>query len=196
MSHRVRELHSIMPIENIPSVIRYGILSNEEGAKLPREPASVADGIMQDRRAVKKVPGGLRLHRYAYLYFCARNPMLYKRQNERNRICVLRIARRILSVPGVVLTDQNAASDYVRFLASPSGLVDINFDWVFAEYWTDPNPILEFRRKSTKCAEVLVPNRVAPEYIEGAYETARAALLKTGFELRVELNPKMFFVSG
>lgn len=34
MSHRIIELHSIMPIENISSVLEHGILSNAQAAKL------------------------------------------------------------------------------------------------------------------------------------------------------------------
>ncbi|MDW8326362.1 MAG: DarT ssDNA thymidine ADP-ribosyltransferase family protein [Anaerolineales bacterium] len=41
--------------------------------------------------------------------------------------------------------------------------------WWFAEYWTHLNPFREFQHKSIKCAEVLVPQRVAPDHIFGAY---------------------------
>lgn len=196
MIPRVQELHCIMPIGNIPSVIQYGILSNKEASKLPHE--SVALEVIQNRRDAKKIPGGLKLHQYANLYFCARNPMLCKRQNERDSICVLQVNRRILLKKGTVLTDQNAASGYARFFPSPSGLHDLDFDLIYAEDWRhSENRIQYWRHKSVKCAEVLVPNQVPFEYIEGAYvanETAQAALLDTGFELSIELNPKMFFL--
>lgn len=194
MPHRVTELHSIMPIANIASVMEHGILSHQGAARLEHADVSMAD--VQDRRANKSVPGGLRLHEYANLYFCARNPMMYRRQDERSRLCVLRIDRKVLELQGVVLTTGNAASDYSRFLPSPAGLRAIAFDDVFADYWTDEDPFEQMRKKSAKCAEVLVPNRVDPRFITGAYvsdEVTRNALAATGFRLPITVNANMFF---
>ena len=194
MSHRVTELHSIMPIANIASAMAHGILSHEGAARLDHADVSLAD--VQDRCARKSVPGGLRLHEYANLYFCARNPMMYRRQDERSRLCVLRVDRRVLELEGVVLTTGNAASPYSRFLSSPTGLRTISFDDVFADYWTDANPIEQRRKKSAKCAEVLVPNCVEAHFITGAYvrgETGRDALTSTGFGLPITVNSNMFF---
>ena len=197
MSHRVTELHCIMPIGNIPSVIQHGILSHERAARLPHQ--SVAMQELQDRRRDKAVPGGLHLHQYANLYFSARNPMLFKRQEERDGICVLRIDRKVLTLKDVVLTDQNAGSDYVRFLPSPAGLRAINFDRVFAEWWTDEDQIQAWKKGSAKCAEVLVPNRLSVEYIGGAFvanKIAENALSKAGFAMPITLNPGLFFLQG
>ena len=52
---------------------------------------------------------------------------------------------------------------------------------------------------TAKCAEVLVPNRLSVEYIEGAFvanKVAENALSKTGFALPITLNPGMFFLQG
>lgn len=178
-----------------PSVMQHGILSHERTQRLPHR--SVAMEELQERRHRKMVPGGLRLHQYANLYFCARNPMLYKRQNERDGICVLRINRKVLMLDNVVLTDQNAGSDYVRFLPSPAGLRLINFDWVFLNDWNDPDQIQKWKKSSAKCAEVLVPNVLPVEYIEGAYvanETAQTALEQTGFDKAIMINAELFFL--
>src|ERR1035437_4648492 len=103
MNPRVTEFQCIMPLENIPSVLKLGFLSNERSAKL--EHCSVAMEDVQEKREQKHVPGGLKLHQYANLYFHARNPMLYKRKTEINNLCVLRISTEILQLPGVVLAD-------------------------------------------------------------------------------------------
>jgi len=196
MSHRVTELHSIMPINNIPSVMQHGILSHERTSKLPHQDISLSD--VQDKRDAKEVPGGLKLHQYANLYFCARNPMMYKRNNRRDNLCVLRISRQILNMANVVLADQNAASDYVSFYKSPQGLHHIAFDLVFAERWTHPeDQIAQWRHSSIKCAEVLVPNCIETGYIESAYvanETAKTNLENVGFDKPIALNSNMFFV--
>jgi hypothetical protein len=84
------------------------------------------------------VPQGLWLHQYANLYFHARNPMLYKRLGEARTLCVLRVSLDALAIPHTVITDSNAASDYVRFL-HPSQWKLIDFDDVLAESWTHPD---------------------------------------------------------
>lgn len=91
MDARVTEFQCIMPLENIPSVLAHGILSYELAARLPHR--SVAMEEVQDKRDVKQVPGGLKLHQYANLYFHARNPMMYKRRGNASGLCV-RVCRR------------------------------------------------------------------------------------------------------
>lgn len=195
MMHRVTELHCIMPIANMASVMAHGILSHEQASKLPH--ASVAMAEIQDRRDKVQVPGGLKLHQYANLYFHARNPMLFKRKAQAHALCVLCVSAAVLQLPGVVLTDQNASSDYVRFL-SPAQIGLIDFDLVFAEDWRHPDDrIAFFRHKSAKCAEVLVPGRVGPDLIVAAYvasDAARAALQAQGFATQVRVDPHLFFL--
>jgi hypothetical protein len=190
---RVTELHCIMPMGNIPSVLAHGILSYESAARLPH--ASVAMAEVQERRDRKQVPGGLWLHQYANLYFHARNPMLYARLAQASTLCVLRISCDVLALPGVVLTDQNAASGYVRFLALGQ-ISEIDMDLVYAEDWRDPDQITYFRRKAAKCAEVLVPHQVQPRFLVGAHvvdTAARDRLSALGFTLPVSVNPALFF---
>src|SRR5712691_2607983 len=66
------------------------------------------------QRPVPLLYGELVAVRYVNLYLCARNPILYKRQSRHAELCVLRIDPRVLDLPGVVVTDGNAASAYVR----------------------------------------------------------------------------------
>lgn len=192
MDPRVVELHCIMPIGNVPSVLQHGILSHERAARLRHH--SVAMQAMQDRRDVKTVPGGMRLHQYANLYFHARNPMLSVRRHE--DICVLKVSTNVLGVAGTAITDQNAASKYVRFFA-PSQSALLDFDDIFARDWTHPDDqIREWRHKSRKCAEVLVPHRVPPGMLVGAIvadAAARDRLNQAGFALLIVIDPDFFF---
>src|SRR5947207_15972744 len=114
MDPRVTEFQCIMPLDNIPSVLKHGILSNERVAKLPHR--SVAMQNVQERRDLKQVPRGLKLHQYANLYFHARNPMLYKRKETAAELCVLCISLDVLKIEGVVLADCNASGNYVLLL--------------------------------------------------------------------------------
>nr|VFJ98995.1 MAG: protein of unknown function (DUF4433) [Candidatus Kentron sp. LFY] len=87
---------------------------------------------VQDRRNKIQVPGGMRLHQYANLYFDARNPMMYKRLAQVEVLCVLCVSTDVLNLPGVVITDQNAASDYVRFYP-PRFSTFLDFGWICAD---------------------------------------------------------------
>lgn len=174
--------------------MEHGILSYERAARLVHR--SVAMQPVQDRRDQKQVPGGLRLHQYANLYFHARNPMLYKRLDEAASLCVLRVGVEVLALPGTVITDQNAASDWVRFL-DPRQWQMLSFDDIFAPDWRHPgDQIAYWRHKSRKCAEVLVPHCVESRLLRGAYvidAQAEARLRGHGFTLPIRVDPVLFF---
>jgi len=81
-------------------------------------------------------------------------------------------------------------------------LANIDADMVFAEYWTHPDdPILRFRHTSIKCAEVLVPNRIDPAYIVGAYvsnsesgDRLQGLLDAAGIRLSIVVDDHLFFL--
>lgn len=196
----ISELHYITPIANLPSICQDGILSHRRATARPHD--SVAMEIIQRRRTSKAVPNGLPLHDYVNLYFHARNPMLYSLRQRHSSLCVLRVSPNVFDLPSVVITSQNASSDYVRFYPSPQGLDYLDYDLVFAESWTHPDDQLaEWRHKSVRCAEVLVPNQINVCYIIGAYVSCQSNLAvreslvdcqAIGFELTV--NSHLFFL--
>lgn len=169
------ELHYITPIANVPSILRLGILSHNRAKRMQHQ--SVAMIEIQDRRAKVTVPGGKMLHEYANLYICDRNPMMYKRLAQHRDICVLRINPAVIDLPDVVITGGNASGDYVRFAAAPNGLSIVDITATFAEYWTDSNQIVEWRKKAAKCSEVLVQDKVKPDYIMGANMSCQEAMV-------------------
>jgi hypothetical protein len=191
---KIEEFQSIMPIRNIPSVLEHGILSHERMTRLPH--ASVAMQEVQDRRDHVRIPGGLMLHQYANLYFHARNPMMFKRQNEAAELTVLRISTEARHIPGAVIADQNAATDWVRFLSiEQAGLLDL--EAIYARDWRHPNDPIAFRRhKAKKCAEFLIPHCLPASYLTGAYvlnDAARIELVGLGFALPIEIDADLFF---
>jgi hypothetical protein len=194
MDSRVKEFHCIMPMANVPSVVEHGILSYERASKLKHH--SIALQPVQDKRDKKQVTGGLRLHQYANLYFNARNPMMFKRLSEADELCVLRVSTDVLQVSGAVITDQNAASDWVRFYA-PRQWRSLPFDEIFAKDWRHPgDPVAYWRHKAQMCAEVLIPNRVEPDSLLGAYVVdakASKRLSAAGFSGEVSVNGVLFF---
>lgn len=190
------ELHYIAPISNVPSILEHGILSHRRAARVQHE--TVAKPEVQDIRAGKRIPGGHLLHEYANLYVCARNPMLYVRKSRHAGLCILQVATSVLDIHGAVVTDQNAASDWARFAPAPAGLTMVDPEMTFAEYWTHPNDQkLEWRHKSMKCAEVLVPDLVPPSFILGAYvscQPSRDRMVEVAPRLSIHFNPHLFFV--
>jgi hypothetical protein len=197
------ELQCITPMSNVAAILEHGILSHVQvKQKTSGSHTSIADERIQAIRAGVAVPNGRRLHEYANLYVCARNPMmsliLYKGWATKTNLCVLRVNTAVLDIPGAVVTDQNAASKYCAFGAAPDGLAIVNKDLTFAESWKHPgDQIAEWRHKAAKCAEVLVPDRVPPEYLDGvwvAHEAAEAAFEALGLPLPAEVDSHLFAV--
>ena len=192
--HELTELHYIAPIDNLTSMLVHGILSHQGAARL--RPKSVAMPEIQERRAGVRVPGGRRLHEYVNLYICARNPMLFKLRDSRDQLCVVSISPDVLDLDGVVVSDGNASGDYVRFAMAPAGLRIVNRELTFAEYWTDNDPIVYYRKKTAKCAEVLVPDRVELRYIHSAYvwsDDVARTIHDLSSSFRVHVNAQLFF---
>ena len=122
--------------------------------------------------------------------------MLYKRLDKRDQLCVLSVSTDVLDLDGVVVTDGNASSDYISFRSAPGGLEIVNKELAFAEFWTDPDPIVKYRKSAAKCAEVLVPDRVDPRYLRRAYvwrEDVCARLRADAGALQVTVNRHLFF---
>lgn len=190
----IEELHFITPIENLASILEYGIVCHNRAKELPHQ--SVAMNEIQERRRDKRIPGAGALHDYANLYFDAHNPMLSRLRGSNDRLAVLRVDPVVLDKPDVVICDRNASADWARFFTVENGLEAIDSGIVFARYWTHQNQYEEWERKSKKCAEVLVPGRVEPGHILGAYvanQLALAAVNSLGIGLQVAINAAMFF---
>jgi len=163
----VAELHFITYIENVPSILKRGILSHNISRNINFR--DISESGVQERRAKKKIPGTNKsLHDYANLYFDAHNPMLSARRTENNEICVLRIKNTVLNIGDVIITDKNAARE-CWFKTVDEGLPLLNKSEIYATFWTDNNPIKVYKHAGIKCAEVLVPDCVHSDYIIGAY---------------------------
>jgi hypothetical protein len=191
----VKELHYITPIANMPSIMKKGILSHALSKKLPHK--SLAMEEIQSKRKNKQIPGARKLHDYANLYFDAHNPMLSKRRDRNNQICVLSVDPSVLDLPNVIISDQNASSNYVRFYPVKAGLEALNKNIIYAPFWLHPdNQLEEWAHKSAKCAEVLVPDRIESKYILSAYvanEIALRAFHQLNIQLTVSIKSDIFF---
>lgn len=187
---RIRELHNIAHFQNIPSILSRGILSHRHARRV--EHHSVADESVQARRAQTRVPGGLPLHRYACLYVDARNAMLYRLLGTAP-LAVLAVDARVLDLPGVIVSDRNAASGTARFRPAAEGVAALQEADVYAEWWTGSRDAMQKR-----CAEVLVPERIDSAMIQHAYvpdEEAAARLVSVIGDraLAIRVNAYLFF---
>lgn len=192
----LKELHYITAVANVPSILKLGILSNREVGRKRVNSMSVALPGVQERRELKVIPGAKPLHEYVNLYICARNPMMYLRRSQYESLCVLQISPAVLSLPGVVIADGNAASGPTAFWPSPSGLAKVHKDTVFAERWTDPNEFVLWENRRVKCAEVLAPDKLDAKFISGAYvscDAAEAQLKVLAPRLKIIVDLHMFF---
>lgn len=186
------ELHCIVPMANLPSIVRLGILSHERARALPH--VSVASDEVQTIRGNKVVPSGRRLHQYANLYIDARNPMMYVRRDRHLELCVVRVSVDVLDLPGVVIADRNAAGGWARFGPSPQGLAAIDKALVFADWWNQ-----SYEAKQVRCGEILVPDEVPPKFFLGAYISCEPARQRfnqldlTVPRLQATLNEHLFY---
>lgn len=189
------ELHYIVPIENLPSILSEGILCHRDAAKI--EHSSVAMADVQTTRSTVKLPNGRVLHSYANLYFNARNTMMYLRQGLHESVGVLSLSVEVLDLDGVVIADCNAAAvGWTQFGSPGEILPTLAHDEIFARSWNHDDYYKKRRHKARMCAEVLVPDGVPPELINGIHvsgEPAKAAVVATGSAIKTKINPYLFF---
>lgn len=194
----VSELHYIAPIENLSSILSVGLLSHHKARFITH--GSVADPEVQARRSRKAVPAGKQLHRYVNLYFNARNPMLFRRRDQHTDIVVLAIRPEVLDLPGVFITDGNAANVATAFMTpTPINFALLDADELHAEYWSRENmtSIEREEARRRRCAEVLVPNHVNRSYIDRVYcscDASRERIVLGGCTIDVVKREFMFFL--
>ena len=187
----VRELHYICPLATVPSVRKLGILSKYLQKKLCPDAPSLADPEIQRIREAKVIPGGKRLHSYANLYFDSHNAMLSRLRNHNDDIAILRVDSDVLDLPDVIVTDRNAAACDVIFRPMKEGLANLDPQDVYRVWWATT-----IRTKQKRQAEVLVPERVPPKYVLGAYvfsKRRRTILTDLCPELTVVVDANRFF---
>jgi hypothetical protein len=107
MTHDVTELHNIMPLDNIPSVLHRGILSYEQAAKINLNLLPLQKTI--------QIPKGLKLHQYVSLYIDAYQSPMTEQKTEQS--CILRISPEIFDIEGIVLCDLTPSDPYARYFS-------------------------------------------------------------------------------
>lgn len=96
----------------------------------------------------------------------------------------------MLDLPGVIVTDRNAAS-WPTWKSPDEGLAALEHTDVFAEYWTSRD------HAQRMCAEVLVPDKVEPRFITRVYvpsDDARQAVAGICGALPIQAHKGLFFL--
>lgn len=194
----IKGLFYITHIENLPSILKHGILSHGliESQNVPYTPIYDA-GIVINRKS-KRTPDRESLWDYANLYFQARNPMMYRVVHEKSaeNLAVLGVNPSVLERSNVLITDGNAASGPTQFFRVPEGRKIIESQWsvIQAEYWNDLNG-----SKRKIMAECLVPDRIPPDHIHTIFvanhgSQRRAEALTGTRAVPVIPEPRLFFI--
>lgn len=148
-------LYHLTHVDNMPSILKHGLLSHNDARGLVMEDLSDLD--VQDRRANHPPLDDRRpLHDYVCLYFNPRNPMLYRRREHQDDIVILCLDRRLLEQSSTFFTDGNAAAGATKFFNHPQDLAKLDWDYIQKrEYWNNSE---DGKRK--RCAEILVPDAI------------------------------------
>ncbi|MCB5262631.1 MAG: DUF4433 domain-containing protein [Candidatus Cloacimonetes bacterium] len=190
------ELFYITHLDNIPSIMRSGILSHNEAERVNHHSVALQD--VQDKRAIKKIPKGRVLHDYVNLYFNPRNPMMYKlfKLHMISNLCVLSVHPNILKVQDAVVSDQNAARNLVRFYDPKVDFDKLDFENIYLRDWNVPDRHEYDRLKGIVCAETLIPDKMSFDHINSAYvvdDSVSCKLSNMGFNRPIIIEPDMFF---
>ena len=160
----IKSLFYITHVENVPSILKNGILSHGlvETQRIPFTP--IYDAEIVSNRKGKTSPDRKSLWEYANVYFQPRNPMMYRVVQEKTKknLAVIGVKPGVLKLPRVFVSDGNAANNPTQFLKAGDGLKVIEAQWkiIQSEWW---NELDGSKRKIM--AECLVPDRIPLEYI-------------------------------
>jgi len=190
----VRQLFYITHIDNLPSILKYGILSHQrivsEGIKYAR---IYDEDIVENRRGIT-TPDGRNLWSFANLYFQPRNPMLFRVRFEVSYedICVLGVEQSILNRKDIYVSDGNAASLNSKIYPPSPSAIKVIVKQVDKVWWTE----IDGKRKIM--AECLVPEEVPPEHIKSVYVANHQVVEKVkqtipSSSIPVIPEPDMFF---
>lgn len=192
----VKSLFYITHRDNLPSILRAGILSHLLVQQRGLESVSIYDEDIVRSKKDRILPDGRSLWSFANVYFQARNPMLYRVLHEwdASEIAVVGVKPSVLSMPGAYIALGNAASRITPILPAAEGRRELVRIWpiIQSEYWDARDG-----SKRTIMAECLVPDHIPPEAIHSVFvanhEEAEEFKRLVPPRVAVVPEPAMFF---
>jgi len=193
----IRYLYYITHVDNVPSILRRGLLSHAEVERQGVKFTPIYDESIVSRRKERLTPEGRSLWDYANLYFQARNPMMYRviREKKKESLAVVAFRREVMETGGVIITDGNATNSPTQFFDSAEGTKVLSTNWktIQNDWWSKDDG-----SKRRIMAECLVPGQVGPEHIGAVYVPNSEAKQRLDRELAdtkvpVIPEPRLFF---
>jgi hypothetical protein len=192
----IKGLFYITHVDNIDSILRYGILSHALVEKRNISFTPIYNAQIVSNRRTKMTPNGDSLWNYANLYFQPRNPMLYRVIHEKDKkdIAIVGIRPDILKQQNSFVSTGNAASSPSEILPIKNGIKAIYEMWkiINSEWWNDTDG-----SKRKIMAEYLVPSSVPSNLIQEIYvanDTIAKNIRKDiSPDVPVIAEPRMFF---
>lgn len=196
---RIKGLYYITHIDNLPSILKRGILSHEriETENIAFTPI-YDKGIVQNRRDIL-TPSGKTLWNFANFYFQPRNPMLYRVLHEKSadKIAIVSVIPSLLERDDIHISTGNAAHSLSEILIASGGkkkIPQIIKDTVNVEWWRE-----EDGSKRRIMAECLIPDYLSPALIQTIYVATHSTKEKVEASIKsssipVIFEPTMFFL--
>lgn len=204
-------LYRMTHIENIPHILRYGIVHRSSPNRNP-DFVSIGDRSLIDFRCTKTVnvaDHSLVLGDFIPFYFDVRMPMLYVIQRGGNYVEKARKAEEIVYVVVLLKTivDSNLlyyfsdghATDFLTTFYDRTNINDLPsiIDWnaVKSKYWSGDGIETDIKRR--KQAEFLVKQDLSPDFIVGFVcynEQAKNQLISYGIDgQRIKVFPNAYY---
>lgn len=102
----------------------------------------------------------------------------------------------VLDRPGAYVADRNAASDSAGIRRAPDGLAEIERSEAFAYDWRRDDALAQQDARAKTMAEALIPDRVPPDLVAGAYVVDRRHGERVGEKwpaLPCTIDPDVYF---
>lgn len=165
---KYRRVYHFTHIDNLPYILRHGLLSTNKKEKLNIKHTSIAYDEIQGRRACMDVPCGPRgvVHDYVPLYFCKRSSMLLAvvrgKIADQQLIIYFEFLIDIMNHYNWVFTDASAnTSSPPNFYDNEANLSNLNWSCIDSLKWSMPSDIMKQKRQ----AELLIHNRIRTDVI-------------------------------
>lgn len=200
--HHITELFYFSMIDNLESLLQYGILPKNEMIKRGWSYASFAEESVQDRRHSREIELSnhtkVTIHDLVPLYLVPRTPTLSARRDSQNRIFFIVINSDIMADEKTefAFSDGNAASQETKFFNSLYKLKHLPWDVLKADYWND---FSDGKRKRN--AEFLIFPSVPPKYFmriivldPNLQNHCKKLIQKFGSSIDVIVDSSYFFI--
>ena len=186
----INSLWHITHINNLLNISEKGILNHYAAHHYNPKLADISDPNAQKWRENFENCFNRRIHEYAPLYISPKNPMLYKRREIQNVLCLVEVSLSVLTKSEYLITDGNAVSRDTIFFKNIDSIPSITLDVLNAKYWNDFDD-----GKRRKCAEVLIYQNIAPEHIKMIHCCSGDSFRYiSGLGMSVSLSNKLFFM--